>query len=84
MNGERLGRRIEQLRTAQRMSRATLAEKAGLDRSDLWRIEKGLGPKSIGIDRLERIARALKVPLASLFETPTKTRGTSRPRSLNA
>ncbi len=68
MNVERLGRRIRELRIERKLSATAVAKRALLDRSDYWRIENGRGPKSIGIDRLERIAKALGVPLSALLE----------------
>jgi transcriptional regulator with XRE-family HTH domain len=81
MNVERLGRRIRELREARGMSSPELARRARIDRSDLWRIEHGRGPRSIGFDRLERIANALGVPLAALLENPRKPPRGRRGRS---
>jgi transcriptional regulator with XRE-family HTH domain len=69
-NGERLGRRIIELRQERGLSSPELARRARIDRSDMWRIEKGRGPKSIGLDRLERIATALGVTLSELLAPP--------------
>jgi transcriptional regulator with XRE-family HTH domain len=80
MNGERLGRRIVELRKQRGISSPELARRARIDRSDMWRIEAGRGPKSIGLDRLERIAAALDVTVSDLLLTVRKARTTRTPR----
>jgi transcriptional regulator with XRE-family HTH domain len=55
---ERIGQRIAQLRTERGLTQTTLAEKAGLNQSNIWRIENG--KYSVGIDILAKIAEALE------------------------
>lgn len=53
----RIGKRIAELRKAQGMSQAVLAEKCGMKQQNIARIENG--QISAGIDTLARIADAL-------------------------
>lgn len=55
---ERIGQKIAQLRTERGLTQTTLAEKAGLNQSNIWRIENG--KYSVGIDILAKIAEALE------------------------
>ena len=55
---ERIGQRIAQLRTERGLTQTTRAEKAGLNQSNIWRIENG--KYSVGIDILAKIAEALE------------------------
>lgn len=57
--------RIRQLRLLQGMTKAELAERAGISAAYLGRIERGL--QQPGIDVLNRIAAALGVPLTELL-----------------
>lgn len=61
----RVGRLVRDHRTAQDLTATELAERSGLSRTILARIERGEGNPSIGT--LWRIARALRVPLGSLL-----------------
>ena len=63
--GLRVGRLVRAHRTAQDLSATELAERSGLSRTILARIERGEGNPSIGT--LWRIARALRVPLGDLL-----------------
>lgn len=54
---ERIGQRIAQLRKEQGMTQAELAERTGIQRAHITRIEAGR--YSVGIDLLDKIAVAL-------------------------
>jgi transcriptional regulator with XRE-family HTH domain len=59
--GDRLARRIKDLREARGLSQEALAAKAGIHRVSLANIERGA--KEPTFDTLERLAKALKVRL---------------------
>jgi transcriptional regulator with XRE-family HTH domain len=61
-----LGRRIQALRTAQGWSVRALAKHAAMPHNNLLKIERG--ESNIPIETLARVARALGVPLAALFQ----------------
>lgn len=54
---ERIGQRIANLRKEQGMTQAELAERTGIQRAHITRIEAGR--YSVGIDLLQKIAEAL-------------------------
>ncbi len=54
---ERIGQRIAKLRKEQGMTQAELAERTGIQRAHITRIEAGR--YSVGIDLLDKIAVAL-------------------------
>ena len=62
----RLGWRVRQLREAREWTQETLAGRAGLDRSYVAGIEAGL--RNPSTKALAKLARALSVSLATLFE----------------
>lgn len=59
-----IGEQIRDARRAARLSQEALAERAGMDRQAINRIE--LGRQAAYIDNLIRIAYALDLPLADL------------------
>lgn len=61
-----VGPRIKTVRQARRMTIETLAEASGLTKSFLSKVERGRSTPSVAA--LLRIAAALEIPLASLFE----------------
>lgn len=61
-----IGERITQLRNLRNLSRPELADKAGVDRSNLYRIEKE--GKGFSVESLERIAKALGTTSAALID----------------
>jgi len=63
---KQIGRRITRLREAQGLSKAALARRAGITRASLVWVEDGTHMPTIAT--LERLARALKVPLRNLVE----------------
>ena len=62
---QKLSQRIERLRKDKGMTQEGLAEKAGLHRAYFWDIENG---RNISIKTAYKIARALGVSLAQLFD----------------
>ena len=60
----RVAERVVELRIERNLSQETLARKARINRVTLARLERALHPPRL--DTLERIARALGVPLADL------------------
>lgn len=69
------GRRLRELRRASGWSQEALGERAGLSGKFLGEVERG--EKSISLDNLVHLARALRVPLDALV-TRLETR--RRPR----
>lgn len=67
MGSERslVARRIEEIRTAKKISRQALAVKLGTTRLQVWRYETGV--TDISADAIASIADALDVSVASLF-----------------
>lgn len=61
-----LARRIKELRLASQMSQRNLAERAGIRQALVSQIE--LGEANVTLDSLLKIAIALKVDFAGLFE----------------
>lgn len=62
----RFGRRLRALRTERGFSQESFADAAGLDRTYIGGIERGT--RNVSLINIERIAKALRVPLAELFE----------------
>ena len=62
---QKLSQRIEKLRKDKGMTQEGLAEKAGLHRAYFWDIENG---RNISVKTAYKIARALGVSLAQLFD----------------
>jgi transcriptional regulator with XRE-family HTH domain len=61
---QRVAARVVALRQARGLSQEALAQKTGLNRVTLARLERAMHPPNL--ETLERIARALRVPLADL------------------
>lgn len=61
----RIGQRIRDLRTEQKLSQDRLALRANLDQSGLSKLERGVRD-SISRPSLERIAEVLGIPLEEL------------------
>lgn len=60
------GKRVRELRRAEGFSQESFANAAGLHRTYIGAIERG--EQNVSIDNIEKIAKALKVRLAELFE----------------
>ena len=61
----RLGRRVRDLRNAQRLSQEEFAAECGLDRTYISGIERGR--RNVSLRNLEVIAKALGLSLSELF-----------------
>lgn len=61
---QRVGRRVHALRTEQGLTLRQLADRSGLSLRFASQLDRGQA--NISIERLEQVARALRVPLASL------------------
>ena len=57
--------RLKKLREAKQMSQATVAKKAGITREYVNKLEAGRYDPTVGV--LQRLARALGVPVTELF-----------------
>jgi transcriptional regulator with XRE-family HTH domain len=64
---ERLGERIREIRNCKGFTQKQMAEKSKLNINTLSMVEKGKTSPSIGT--LQRLARALDVPIAEFFDT---------------
>ena len=62
---KQMGRRLQKLRTQRKMSRAELAESAGISRQYIRQLEAGLSDPTVGT--LQKIAKALGVPVTELL-----------------
>lgn len=62
----RLGKRIRELRTSRNLSQDKLAEVVGISGKYLGEVERGDG--NVSIEKLEKIAEALEVPIGSLLD----------------
>jgi transcriptional regulator with XRE-family HTH domain len=60
-----LGRRIRELRMERGWSQEDLAERAGIDRKSVYRVE--LSSRGLSIDAYLVVATALGVPIGRLF-----------------
>ena len=61
----RFGDKVRSLRKERKLSQEQLAEKAGLHRTYIGMIERG--EKNITLTNIEKIAKALNVPVAELM-----------------
>jgi transcriptional regulator with XRE-family HTH domain len=62
----RFGNRVRSIRERKKLSQETLALHAGLDRSYMGGVERG--ERNVSLINIGKIARALGVPLHSLFK----------------
>ena len=60
------GKRLKQLRTEQNLSQQLLANKAEIELSQIFRIEKG--KTNVTLSTIGAIANALDISIASLFD----------------
>jgi len=66
MTARQMGRRLQALREARDLSRQQLAERAGISREYIRKLEAGRQDPTLGV--LTRLAKALKVPLVELVK----------------
>ena len=66
---ELLAANLRRLRVERGLSQEALAELAGIHRNYLGGIERR--ERNVGLDNLERLARALGISLSELVATPT-------------
>jgi transcriptional regulator with XRE-family HTH domain len=66
MSAKRFPMRLKQLREAKGLSQAALAEKVGLSREYIARLETGKHDPPLS--RVEKLAKALKVPIENLLK----------------
>ncbi len=59
------GKRVRELRKQKGYSQEELADKAGLHRTYIGSIERG--EQNVSIDNIDKIAKALKTPIALMF-----------------
>lgn len=69
---QRIGARVRDLRAARELTLEVLAERSGVSRSMISLIERGESSPTAAL--LEKLASALGVSLASLFDSPTPNR----------
>lgn len=75
-----VGWNLRRIRTAKGLTIEELGYEAGVDGSSVARIERGTANPSIGV--IEKLGRALGVPLVEFLAEPEP--GTSPPRPLTA
>lgn len=75
-----VARNIRRLRVSRELSQEALAVDAGIDRTYVSRLERGLENPSVAV--LEKLAVALKATIPELFVAPSK--GEAPPRPLKA
>jgi transcriptional regulator with XRE-family HTH domain len=63
----KFGRRVREVRIKNNLSQEKLAEKAGLHRTYIGMIERG--EKNITLINIEKIAKALQVPISELLRS---------------
>ena len=66
MGAERLGMRVKASRERRKLTQEALAERAGISRTYLARLETGKHDPTASV--LERLAKALSVKVGRLFE----------------
>lgn len=65
----KFGEQLRRVRTRQKISQERLAELAGLHRTYVSSVERGL--RNISLLNIDKLARALEVPLTSLMPRVT-------------
>jgi transcriptional regulator with XRE-family HTH domain len=60
------GKQVRELRQAQGYSQESFADVVGLHRTYIGSIERG--EQNVSIDNIARLAKALKVPISTLFD----------------
>jgi transcriptional regulator with XRE-family HTH domain len=72
-----VARNLRRMRVKQDLSQENLAVDAGIDRTYVSRIERGLENPTIAI--LEQLARAMHEPIVEFFREPTRNEPTPKP-----
>ncbi|TAG72946.1 MAG: XRE family transcriptional regulator, partial [Runella slithyformis] len=62
---QKFGARLKALRQAQKISQEQLSERAGIDRSYISDVERGL--RNIALQNIDNLANALAVPVYFFF-----------------
>ena len=62
----KFGQRVRELRLQRKLSQEALADEARLDRSYIGGVERG--QRNVSLGNIDKIARALGIPLAYLFD----------------
>src|SRR5215210_9571556 len=75
-----VGHRIRIERLSRGLSQTALAESLGVTFQQVQKYEKGVN--RVGAGRLTRIARVLKVPVATFFESGTETHARHEPSTV--
>ena len=73
-----VARNIRRLRVARELSQEMLAVDAGIDRTYVSRLERGLENPSVAV--LEKLSRALSSTIEEFFAAPRAGEGGSPPR----
>jgi transcriptional regulator with XRE-family HTH domain len=72
-----VARNLRRLRVDRTLSQEALAADAAVDRTYVGRLERGIENPTVAI--LERLARALSVPVADFFDEGAVARGPIKP-----
>ena len=72
-----VARNLRRLRVAKGVSQENLAVDAGIDRTYVSRLERGLENPTVAV--LERLATALEAGIVELFRVPLRGESTPRP-----
>ncbi len=66
MTPRKIGMRLQRLRKAKKLTRYALAKRAGISQTYVPKLEEGRSDPTIGM--LQRLAKALGVPVTELLE----------------
>jgi transcriptional regulator with XRE-family HTH domain len=72
-----VARNLRRMRVKQNLSQENLAVDAGIDRTYVSRIERGLENPTVAI--LDQLARAMNEPIVEFFRAPTKNEPAPKP-----
>ena len=67
---QRFGQRVRELRAEREVTQEDLAERVGIFRTYMSRIETGVANPTLTL--IQALADALKVPVTALFDAPAK------------
>ena len=77
MDRKHVAANLRRLRVARGVSQEALAADAEIDRTYVGRLERGLTNPSVGV--LEKLAKALAVPIVEFFVVPNGIKGQRLP-----